>query len=295
MNKPTWNTAPDWANYLARDKSGEWNWFECEPSIDESTDSWLNNKGIFVTANFQHETSPDDAKWFDTLESRADAKDLDQPYFYLAKVGDIVFDHQHMIAGHVKSVSKFFKNLVVSFYDQDVVYDLNGKRDDGTGDLKYLLKTVVRKEVEDENMEFLENHDLNEKFNATAKYKAVKNYAELIKNLLLGQSFYYTPIAYYDCRTYIFSLDSVIDNDILHSLKRGRYVYYFDPKKEKENIVKDPLLLAYAVMVKNHSVLALDAKFNIPIEVINKDYFNKYGKDFVITDDINYYILEEQE
>ncbi len=29
--KPKWENAPDWANWLAMDKDGEWNWFISEP------------------------------------------------------------------------------------------------------------------------------------------------------------------------------------------------------------------------------------------------------------------------
>ncbi len=28
---PSWNNAPTWAKFVARDKSGAWYWFECEP------------------------------------------------------------------------------------------------------------------------------------------------------------------------------------------------------------------------------------------------------------------------
>ena len=34
MDKPSWFTAPDWANYLAMDPSGDWYWYEFEPQWD---------------------------------------------------------------------------------------------------------------------------------------------------------------------------------------------------------------------------------------------------------------------
>lgn len=34
--KPEWKDAPDWANWIARDKDGEWRAFENEPVADES-------------------------------------------------------------------------------------------------------------------------------------------------------------------------------------------------------------------------------------------------------------------
>ena len=30
---PSWGDAPTWAKFLARDKSGEWDWFEREPRL----------------------------------------------------------------------------------------------------------------------------------------------------------------------------------------------------------------------------------------------------------------------
>ena len=29
--KPDWKDAPEWANYLAQDKNGEWTWFSHKP------------------------------------------------------------------------------------------------------------------------------------------------------------------------------------------------------------------------------------------------------------------------
>jgi hypothetical protein len=29
--KPSWNSAPEWASYLAQDEDGDWYWFELEP------------------------------------------------------------------------------------------------------------------------------------------------------------------------------------------------------------------------------------------------------------------------
>lgn len=31
MSKPSWDDAPEWANYLAQDVSRDWWWFEVEP------------------------------------------------------------------------------------------------------------------------------------------------------------------------------------------------------------------------------------------------------------------------
>ena len=30
--KPSWSDAPEWANWLAKDRGGEWYWYENEPN-----------------------------------------------------------------------------------------------------------------------------------------------------------------------------------------------------------------------------------------------------------------------
>lgn len=58
--KPDWKDAPEWANYLAMDKTGDWYWYENEPSAG-SVD-WLSNGGL---------AGPCPAgEWEETLESR---------------------------------------------------------------------------------------------------------------------------------------------------------------------------------------------------------------------------------
>ncbi len=39
--KPSWNNAPDWANYLAQDDDGNWHWYESEPNWSEADAEWL--------------------------------------------------------------------------------------------------------------------------------------------------------------------------------------------------------------------------------------------------------------
>lgn len=34
MNKPSWNDAPEWARWLARDDDGDWYWYESKPNWD---------------------------------------------------------------------------------------------------------------------------------------------------------------------------------------------------------------------------------------------------------------------
>lgn len=44
--KPDWKDAPEWANYMARDKDGEWRVFEVEPTLDTARNIWLPNQGL---------------------------------------------------------------------------------------------------------------------------------------------------------------------------------------------------------------------------------------------------------
>ena len=48
-NKPSWSTAPEWANFLTRDNKGDWSWFECEPSFNEVTMRYEADGGMVHT------------------------------------------------------------------------------------------------------------------------------------------------------------------------------------------------------------------------------------------------------
>jgi hypothetical protein len=62
MSKPTWDEAPEWANWLARDEDGTWGWFENEPRI-RFNDGWYSDSGRYLTVeNYDY--------WRDTLEPR---------------------------------------------------------------------------------------------------------------------------------------------------------------------------------------------------------------------------------
>lgn len=57
--KPGWDAAPDWANWLAMDASGEWYWYENEPS--PYMQEW-GAPGVFHVAFLTN--------WVKSLESR---------------------------------------------------------------------------------------------------------------------------------------------------------------------------------------------------------------------------------
>lgn len=43
--KPDWKDAPEWANYLAMDKDGEWYWFSSEPKLIEDCGVYAKTGG----------------------------------------------------------------------------------------------------------------------------------------------------------------------------------------------------------------------------------------------------------
>ena len=59
--KPSWDTAPSWANYLAMDEDGEWRWFEYEPY--STTSFWALRKGRSMSAS-------EAINWDESLEER---------------------------------------------------------------------------------------------------------------------------------------------------------------------------------------------------------------------------------
>lgn len=60
--KPDWNTAPEWATWLAQDEDGSWFWFEAKPAL--GTTMWGPNGGQCELA------SSTDTNWGTTLEPR---------------------------------------------------------------------------------------------------------------------------------------------------------------------------------------------------------------------------------
>lgn len=62
-NKPNWNDAPEWANYLAQDKTGRWWWFKDEPVI--RGEQWRLDAFTTMEAYYL-----DDEVWKSTLQSR---------------------------------------------------------------------------------------------------------------------------------------------------------------------------------------------------------------------------------
>ncbi len=62
MSKPSWDTAPEWANWLAMDADGTWFWYEQEPQ--RFGDGWRVVSGDWDIAQ------PWLYKWKETREQR---------------------------------------------------------------------------------------------------------------------------------------------------------------------------------------------------------------------------------
>ena len=60
--KPDWKDAPEWANYLAMDKNGDWYWYAREPELGRV--EWLDYARRFQLA------SERGSSWKDSLEKR---------------------------------------------------------------------------------------------------------------------------------------------------------------------------------------------------------------------------------
>jgi hypothetical protein len=63
-NKPKWEDAPEWANYLAQDADGRWHWYKSEP-ISTSDEEWYSNSQWE-----QADTKIFSQNWDKTLEAR---------------------------------------------------------------------------------------------------------------------------------------------------------------------------------------------------------------------------------
>ena len=60
--KPSWDEAPEWANWLAMDRSGDWFWYAVEPDCD-NIHGWWNTK-------LKNEFAALNTNWRETLERR---------------------------------------------------------------------------------------------------------------------------------------------------------------------------------------------------------------------------------
>ena len=76
INRPSWDDAPEWAEWLAQDEDGDWWWYECPIEVDDlDEEEWVEEHGVdgrLVRATSG--TTPDGHDWRDTLEPRPQAQ-----------------------------------------------------------------------------------------------------------------------------------------------------------------------------------------------------------------------------
>lgn len=62
MRKPSWDDAPEWAQWLAQDGDGAWWWCEAEPKAAHTIEEWITASRV-AEASYAH-------NWRETLEER---------------------------------------------------------------------------------------------------------------------------------------------------------------------------------------------------------------------------------
>ena len=62
-----WSKAPEWANYIAMDKDGEWWWFASEPAIEDEYWCPMDNGECEVAFYGEHDD------WKSSLQKKSDA------------------------------------------------------------------------------------------------------------------------------------------------------------------------------------------------------------------------------
>jgi hypothetical protein len=75
MTKPSWNDAPEWAQWLAQDGDTCWWWFEEKPAVDEEIFGWISEDGRVVITDKDAKGYAEPAlEWRETLEQRPQPK-----------------------------------------------------------------------------------------------------------------------------------------------------------------------------------------------------------------------------
>lgn len=67
--KPSWQDAPTWANWLAKDEDNLWYWYEYMPSLELNYEEgwWYRIRG---ETKYASPGSPDDIYFADSIEQR---------------------------------------------------------------------------------------------------------------------------------------------------------------------------------------------------------------------------------
>lgn len=63
--KPSWDDAPEWANWLAQDEIGDWFWYERKPENADDDEFWFSDYDFELASDGEENPS-----WRNTLETR---------------------------------------------------------------------------------------------------------------------------------------------------------------------------------------------------------------------------------
>lgn len=123
QNKPGWEGAPEWAELLAQDDSGEWYWYAAKPA-HPGMKSWWPAPGAKNAQCGKGEVLGD---WRDTLEKRPEQAEF-EPFVsvederqvlseleMLAKVSHLISDKRHRIT--TNKYTKTIHGVPVDVYD----------------------------------------------------------------------------------------------------------------------------------------------------------------------------------
>lgn len=103
MSKPSWNDAPEWAQWLAQDKNGYWFWYEIKPTVSTFKQQWVINKPrrFEVAGKGACET-----EWQNTLEQRPDKVTKPVSIKIVNRVGGVTAD---MLEEGMKTIASAMK------------------------------------------------------------------------------------------------------------------------------------------------------------------------------------------
>lgn len=99
--RPKWSDAPEYANWLAMDKDGNWNWYSHKPYKEKNHDRWN-----YRQATGQHglATHPKDStEWETSLEKRPEDEAKDKTPYDAAQelINAMVSRREHRVLDHV--------------------------------------------------------------------------------------------------------------------------------------------------------------------------------------------------
>lgn len=123
QNKPSWNDAPEWAEWLAQDEDGEWKWLAGLPG--KYVDGWtaVKIKGCckgLALGDWRDtlEKRPEDFKPFTSVEDNQDREGANQKLNeleMLGKVSHLISDKRHRITS--SKYTKTIHGVSVDVYD----------------------------------------------------------------------------------------------------------------------------------------------------------------------------------